>query len=162
MAHIVECVELDLGLWTGIFLSMKWRSQRFCPPPTQTFARPVKESLVVFLSGLPPAIQKSIMTEQATLPATATLSERLGLLARGCPVLHKLGQVLARDQRLAEELRRELRPLESLPPSTNFETMRAVLAEELGPLESRAITLLAAGNCRSQRGSGHSISRHSE
>ena len=82
------------------------------------------------------------MTEQATLPATATLSERLGLLARGCPVLHKLGQVLARDQRLAEELRRELRPLESLPPSTNFETMRAVLAEELGPLESRGITLL--------------------
>ena len=34
------------------------------------------------------------MIEQATLPATATLSERLGLLAHGCPVLHKLGQVL--------------------------------------------------------------------
>jgi ubiquinone biosynthesis protein len=113
------------------------------PATYANLARPVKESLVVFLSGLPPAIQKSIMTEQATLPSTATLSQRLGLLARGCPVLHKLGQVLARDQRLAEELRRELRPLESLPPSTNFETIRAVLVEELGPLESRAITLLA-------------------
>ena len=112
------------------------------PAGYANFARPVKEGLVVFLSGLPTAIQKSIMTEQATLPATATLSERLGLLARGCPVLHKLGQVLARDQRLAEELRRELRPLESLPPSTNFETIRAILAEELGPLESRGITLL--------------------
>ncbi len=112
------------------------------PAGYANFARPLKEGLVVFLKGLPAAIQKSILAEQATLPATATLSERLGLLARGCPVLHKLGQVLARDQRLAEELRRELRPLESLPPSTNFETMCAILAEELGPLESRGITLL--------------------
>lgn len=106
------------------------------------FARPVKEGVVVFLNGLPTAVQRSIMSEQATLPATATLSERLGLLARSCPVLHKLGQVLARDQRLAEELRCELRPLESLPPSTSFETVKAALVEELGPLESRAITLL--------------------
>jgi ubiquinone biosynthesis protein len=112
------------------------------PGTYANFARPVKEGLVVFLSGLPTTIQKSIMSQQATLPPTASLSERLGLLARGCPVLHKLGQVLARDQRIAEELRRELRPLESLPPSTNFATMRSVLAEELGPLESRSITLL--------------------
>jgi ubiquinone biosynthesis protein len=64
------------------------------------------------------------------------------MLARVCPVLHKLGQVLARDQRLAEELRCELRPLESLPPSTNLETVQAILADELGPLESRGISLL--------------------
>jgi ubiquinone biosynthesis protein len=64
------------------------------------------------------------------------------MLARVCPVLHKLGQVLARDQRLAEELRCELRPLESLPPSTKFETVQAVLADELGPLESRGMTLI--------------------
>jgi ubiquinone biosynthesis protein len=106
------------------------------------FARPVKEGLVVFLSGLPAAIQKSIIAAQATLPATATLSERLGLLAAGCPALHKLAQVLARDHRLAEELRRELRPLESLPPTVDFETIRAVLVKELGPLESRAVRLL--------------------
>jgi len=112
------------------------------PSAYASFARPVKEGLVVFLNGLPAAIQKSIMAEQATLPLMATLSERLGVLARGCPVLHKLGQVLARDERLAEELRRELRPLESLPPSVNFETVRAILADELGPLESRAMTQL--------------------
>jgi ubiquinone biosynthesis protein len=112
------------------------------PANLTNLARPIKQSLVVFLSGLPAAIQKSIITAQAALPATVTLSERLGVLARECPVLHKLGQVLARDQRLAEELRRELRPLESLPPSTKFETIQAVLTDELGALESRGLTLL--------------------
>jgi ubiquinone biosynthesis protein len=105
------------------------------------FARPVKEGLVVFLSGLPGSIQTSIVAGQATLSATATLSQRLGRLAAACPVLHKLAQVLARDHRLAEELRRELRPLESLPPSMNSDAIRAVLIKELGPLENRDITL---------------------
>jgi ubiquinone biosynthesis protein len=112
------------------------------PATYARFARPIKEGLVVFLSGLPTAIQTSIMTEQATLPNTAGLSERLGMLARACPVLHKLGQVLARDQRIGEELRRELRPLESLPPSINFETVKGILVDELGPLESCGVTLL--------------------
>jgi ubiquinone biosynthesis protein len=105
------------------------------------FARPVKEGLVVFLSGLPGAIQASIVADQSSLPATTTLSQRLGQLAAACPVLHKLAQVLARDHRLAEELRRELRPLESLPPAMSSEAVRAVLVKELGSLENRAITL---------------------
>jgi len=107
------------------------------------FARPVKEGLVVFLSGLPTAIQQQILAEQATLPAAASVSERLGVLARACPVLHKLGQVLARDGRLAAELRDQLRPLESLPPQVTLESIEAILAREFGPLERRGITLLA-------------------
>lgn len=106
------------------------------------FARPVKEGLVVFLSGLPSADQEQILSEQASLPESATLSERLGLLARRCPVLHKLGQVLAREPRLAAELRDQLRPLESLPPTVSLEVIEAILAEELGPLEARGIALL--------------------
>jgi len=112
------------------------------PPAYASFARPVKEGLVVFLSGLPAASQAQILAEQAALPATATISERLGRLARSCPVLHKLGQVLARDQRLAAELRHELRQLESLPPTIDLDTIRAILTDELGPLESFGITLL--------------------
>jgi ubiquinone biosynthesis protein len=112
------------------------------PAAYASFARPIKEALVVFLSGLPTAIQAAIMADQAALPETAGLSERLGMLARVCPVLHKLGQVLARDERLAEELRCELRPLESLPHSTDLESVHAVLADELGSLENRSISLL--------------------
>ena len=74
---------------------------RLLPLDYAHFARPVKEGLVVFLSGLPATDQDQILAEQAALPPEATVSERLGLLARSCPVLHKLGQVLARDQRLA-------------------------------------------------------------
>lgn len=105
------------------------------------FARPVKESLVVFLSGLPEAWQEEILAQQAALPASATVAERLGSMARSCPVLHKLGQALARDQRLAAELRYQLRQLESLPPTVPLETIEEVLSRELGQLESRAVVL---------------------
>jgi ubiquinone biosynthesis protein len=111
------------------------------PAKYAPYARAAKEGLVVFLSGLPETIQESILAEQAALPATATLSERLGLMARSCPALHKLGQVLARDHRLAEELRSELRPLESLPPSVDLDSIKRDLTSELGPLEDRGITL---------------------
>jgi len=112
------------------------------PPAYASFARPVKEGLVVFLSGLPAPAHEQILAGQAALPADASVSERLGRLALSCPVLHKLGQVLARDQRLAKELRHELRQLESLPPTVHLDTIRAILADELGPLESLGITLL--------------------
>jgi ubiquinone biosynthesis protein len=106
------------------------------------FARPLKEGLVLFLDGLSRERQDEILAEQSALPVAASVSERLGLLARRCPVLHKLGQVLARDSRLALELRRELQQLESLPPTVEESTIRAILDEELGPLESLGITLL--------------------
>jgi ubiquinone biosynthesis protein len=115
---------------------------RLLPQAYSCFARPVKEGLVVFLNGLPASTQEQILAEQAALSASASVSERLGSLARNCPVLHKLGQVLARDQRLAAELRHELRQLESLPPTVDLETIRAILADELGPLEQLGIALL--------------------
>lgn len=108
------------------------------------FARPVKEGLVVFLGGLPGELQEAILAEQMALTPDASLSERLGLLARRSPVLQKLGQVLARDARLAEELRSHFRPLESLPPTVDVETIRGILVSELGPLEDRRITLAPA------------------
>ena len=106
------------------------------------FARPVKEGLVVFLNGLPQAIQETILAEQAALPADATVAQRLGRLARSCPVLHKLGQILARDRRLAPELRYQFRQLESLPPTVSLEVIRDILSRELGPFDRRGITLL--------------------
>jgi ubiquinone biosynthesis protein len=105
------------------------------------FRRPVREALAVFLGGLPARLQDDILTQQATLPATAAAPERLALLARSCPALHKLGQVLARDRRLGAELRRHLQELESLPPSVPLETIEDILTRELGPLEQRGVAL---------------------
>ena len=87
------------------------------PTEYARFARPICESLALFLGRLPTAQQAELLAQQAALPMSPSISERLGMLARGCPVLHKLGQILARDQRLAPELRHHLRALESLPPT---------------------------------------------
>jgi ubiquinone biosynthesis protein len=108
------------------------------------FARPVRGALVVFLGELPEAHQEAVVADQAALPATATASERLFVLARSCPALHKLGQVLARDRRLAPELRRHLQGLESLPPSVPLETIQDILTRELGPLDRLGVTLAPA------------------
>ena len=105
------------------------------------FARPVKEALIVFLGGLPEDAQREILARQADLGPAATLSERLGQFARSCPVLHKLGQSLARDPRLAPELRRQLHPLESLEPTTPRDVIEKTLTKELGPLERREVAL---------------------
>jgi ubiquinone biosynthesis protein len=108
------------------------------------FARPIRESLALFLAGLPDPDQHAILAAQTRLPATAGTPERLGALVRQCPVLHKLGQTLARDRRLEPRLRRELRTLEVLPCSVPMAALRAGLQGELGSLEGLAIELDAA------------------
>ncbi|RIK87649.1 MAG: hypothetical protein DCC67_01625 [Planctomycetota bacterium] len=105
------------------------------------FARPVREGLIHFLRGLRPQQQLAVLHDQAQLGARATTAERLGALARSCPVLHKLGQTLARDHRLAAELRQHLRPLESLPPGTPLSVLAQQLVDQLGPLESLGVYL---------------------
>lgn len=105
------------------------------------FARPISEALVAFLSGLPLTAQQEIMAAQAALPGTTSTAARVRLLALQCPVLHKLGQALARDRRLDPALRRELRTLETLPPTVPLETIRAALDRELGSLDRLGIRL---------------------
>jgi ubiquinone biosynthesis protein len=111
------------------------------PDEYARFRRPVLGALTTFLAGLPDEHQAAVLAEQATLPPTASASERLFVLARSCPALHKLGQILARDRRLSLELRQHLQGLESLPPSTPLEAIRSTLAQELGPLDRLGVTL---------------------
>jgi ubiquinone biosynthesis protein len=108
------------------------------------FARPVREALCQFLAGLTDAQQAKVLAGQARLPAEASFSERLGVLARCSPVLHKLGQVLARDQRLPEELRIQLRELESLEATVPQESIQRLVSLEIGNLDGLGIRLLPA------------------
>ena len=107
-------------------------------------ARPIRDSLIRFLRGLGQAEQLAILKAQAELPAKATLAVRLGRLAQSCPVLHKLGQVLARETRLDVTLRQQFRKLESMPPSVSPESIRETLESELGPLDQRGIRLASS------------------
>lgn len=105
------------------------------------FAMPVRDALGVFLAGLPESRQQMVLADQAALPASASVSQRLSRLAASCPVLHKLGQVLARDQHVAAELRHELQKLESLPPSVDEATLLGAITEELGPLDQVGVEI---------------------
>ena len=105
------------------------------------FARPIRDGLSMFLGGLPPTQQVSIMRAQAKLPASASFSQRIGVLARSSPVLQKIGQILARDKRLPLELRSYLSELESLAPSVSQTVLEEALRRELGPLDRLGITL---------------------
>src|SRR5574338_239191 len=91
----------------------------------------VAGGLRFFLENLPARRLSAIVAEQLTLPA-AGVAERVTALLRHCPTLHKLGQVVARDHRLAPELRRQLQALESLPATTPMAGIRRVIRRELG------------------------------
>src|SRR4051794_35635888 len=111
------------------------------PPAYDRYRRPIVEGLRFFLGRLPGPEIAVILSDQASLSADASAEERLVALAVRCPALHKLGQVLARDRRLAPELRRHLQQLESLPPATPVGMIKKTLADELGPLERLGVTL---------------------
>jgi ubiquinone biosynthesis protein len=105
------------------------------------YRQPIRGALAVFLEALPAADQMEVLADQASLPPNATASERLALLARGCPALHKLGQIVARDRRLSAELREHLQELESLSPSVPFADVQSILRRELGPLDRLGVKL---------------------
>ena len=101
----------------GIPFSTKLRWRRCFPAKYARFARPVRDGLIVFLEGLPRRSKRRFSRNRPHSRRRPAFPSDWSLLARCCPVLHKLGQVLARDQRLAPELRRHLRGLESLAPT---------------------------------------------
>lgn len=111
------------------------------PDDYAKFAVPVSEALALFLAGLAEQRQGEILAAQAALPATASTSVRLATLARSCPMLHKLAQVLARDPNLSSEFRHQLQQLESLPPTVDLETIERTLVGELGSLDRHGISL---------------------
>jgi ubiquinone biosynthesis protein len=95
----------------------------------------VAEGLTFFLRHLSPARLTQVFQAQAELPADADLPRRLVLFLHACPTLHKLGQVVARNRHLDQELRRHLQELESLEPHTPMEQLRPILLGELAPAE---------------------------
>lgn len=92
----------------------------------------VHDALTFFLRQLPPARLLEIAAEQARLPAGCPAPRRLVALLKQCPTLHKLGQVLARDQRLTPELRSQLRKLESLPATTEVSALMPAIERAVG------------------------------
>lgn len=92
----------------------------------------VRDAFRFFLRRLAPRRAQAIASELLSMPPGTTLSGRLVRVLRRCPTLHKMGQVVARDPRLAPELRRRLQGLESLPPTVPAGFVREEIRREIG------------------------------
>ncbi len=121
------CDTLDLGA--------------LVPPQLEHYRPAVVDGLTYFLENLSPDRTLAILADQAALPADAGVERRLVAIARHCPALHKLGQVLARDRRLPPEFRVLLQSLESMTPKAGLAGIRAELRRQLGPLEALGVRL---------------------
>jgi ubiquinone biosynthesis protein len=133
--------------------------ERLLPPRYAVYRPLVEEGLVTFLEGLPAARRAALASRQAALPVDAPADRRLVELLRSSPVLHKLGQTLARDRRLDPALRRSLQLLETLPPSLSREELEPLLGdalagEDLGePIAEGSVAVVVACRGRNREGS---------
>ncbi len=109
--------------------------EAWMPEQQRDYAPLVRDGLAFFLATLPAARLEAMVKAQAAL-ADAAPAERLTALMRQCPVLHKLGQTLAHDPRLAPELRRSLTLLETLPPTLGIDAARREIATALPALSA--------------------------
>lgn len=111
------------------------------PPAYEVYRPAIIDGLIFFLEHLDEDRALTILGEQALLPEDAGINERIVAIARHCPALHKLGQVLARDRRLSPELRCLLQGLESMPSQLSAAEARALAEAELGPLADLGIRI---------------------
>lgn len=114
------------------------------PAAYADYAPAVRAGFQHFLARLPKERASEVLLGQMVLPEDAPLSARLSLIARSCPALHKFGQVMARDIRLDDSLRRHLQTLESLPSTFDLDEARALIEAELGDLAARGVTMSEA------------------
>jgi ubiquinone biosynthesis protein len=121
----------DGGLDSGLLAGMRRLAELL--PAIYADHRPLlADGLLYFLGRLPPLRQHAIFAAQLALPLNASLARRLLALFRLCPTLHKLGQVVAHDRRLAPDLRRRLQALETVVPTDSLAAIQPVLEREVG------------------------------
>lgn len=125
------------------------RFEELVPPRFAAYTRWLAGGLEHFLECLRPDRRAAIRMASRTLPESAPAALRLVALLRACPTLHKLGQVLARQEALDAELRSRLQTLESLPPTTPLEELAPALnelARDPAFADFRAERVLAEGS----------------
>lgn len=98
------------------------------------------DGLCFFLQRIPQQHLAQIFSEQLRLPPDTGFADRVLNLLHQCPTLHKLGQIVARDRRLCDDLRGCLQHLESVRPKTRFEDIPKEICEELRSIEGIDLT----------------------
>ncbi len=99
----------------------------------------VRDALAFFIQRLPPFRRVELAAAQGRLPSNSSTAQRLVALFKQCPTLHKLGQVLARDERLTAKLRTQLQLLETFPPTVEVASLRAAIDRAIGDMPGISI-----------------------
>jgi ubiquinone biosynthesis protein len=125
----------DSSDWLDIDFSL------LVPDEFAEFRPLVSDAVVFFVERLPMPRIAELAAAQSTLPTGASAEERLAALISRCPTLHKLGQVVARDRRLAPSLRHRLQALESMEPVTPVATVAEAINREIGAQCAQALAI---------------------
>ena len=111
------------------------------PEAFTEYRQPVADAMKLFLQRLPPSRQARILKDQIALPAETSIERRFVAIVRYSPILHKTGQLLARERRLPFELRQLLQGLESAESATTVDDARLMVQRELGDLARLGISI---------------------
>src|SRR5262249_6153857 len=139
--EVISGLVLRIGCMLDINAILNVILSSAIPESCSAYRRPLTAALGFFLDHLAPDRASAILGDQWALSPTASNAERLFVLARRSPILHKLGQVLARDRRLDVRLRETLQRLESMPSCFSVAELRPLIERELGDLDRHAIAL---------------------
>lgn len=99
---------------------------RLVPEHYAAYRTLLSDALEVFLDRLPDGIQSAIALAQQSLAENAAAEVRLFTLFQSCPALQKLGQIVARHEKLDEPLKAQLRLLESSPISRDTHAVESL------------------------------------
>ena len=131
-----------LGSWIAQLLSV----DSLVPEIYRKWRPLVRDSIQFVFSWLSDQRLALKLVEQIDLPLETPAASRLLLLISKMPGIQKLGQVLARHQRLDASLRKALSELENGMSDANPKSIRASISKQLGATRLRkyAIKLAAA------------------
>jgi len=102
------------------------------PSEYRSYEPAIAEALAYFLARLHPSAQQTIQRSFRDLDSSVSATAALVTVMRHCPTLHKLGQVLARDRRLAPEVRAHLQELEAFDATLPVADLERLVRESLG------------------------------
>ena len=121
--------QSEIGGWVMGLIPV----EALVPGEHQAWRPLVREAIAFVFSRLSEHRLEAKICEQMALPANTPAELRLIRLISKMPGLQKLGQVLARNRRLAAPLREALSQLENGMSDVTAPEMRAIISKELGP-----------------------------
>jgi len=130
----------EIGKWIGRLVPV----ETLVPESAQRWRPLVRDAFQFVFERLSDRRLATKVVEQFELPAGTAPEQRLLQLVNKMPALQKVGQVLARNRRLAPKLRRALSELENGMSDVTPEEIRRLIEQRLGErLASYAVELEA-------------------